>query len=145
MAYASRSVTATECRYAQIEKECLELAFGCEKSHPYIYGHQQTINHCSKENLCDISPWIQLLYDYELTYVPGTRLFIVDMLSRDASCDPRHNESGEDVAPHVDMAYAAFPSIQEQLSQTATETLKDPVLKKMMRNLQQGREAEGVL
>ncbi len=43
-----------------------------------------------KKNLCDMSPRIRHLmmrlqhYDYELTYVPGTQMFIADALSRAA-------------------------------------------------------------
>ena len=29
VAYASRSLTTAECNYAQIEKECISLLFGC--------------------------------------------------------------------------------------------------------------------
>ena len=36
--YASRSLTETECKYAQIEKELLALTFGCELFHQYIYA-----------------------------------------------------------------------------------------------------------
>ena len=35
VASASRTMTETECRYAQIEKECLGLVFGLEKFHSY--------------------------------------------------------------------------------------------------------------
>ena len=36
VAYAARSMTAAEQRYAQIEKENLGLIFGCETFHDYI-------------------------------------------------------------------------------------------------------------
>ena len=38
VAYASRSMTETEQRYAQIEKETLGLVFCCGKFHSYVYG-----------------------------------------------------------------------------------------------------------
>ena len=38
IAYASRSPTETENRYAQIEKELLAVVFGCERFHQYIYA-----------------------------------------------------------------------------------------------------------
>ena len=38
VAYASRALTPTETRYAQIEKELLAIVFGCEHFKAYTYG-----------------------------------------------------------------------------------------------------------
>ena len=38
IAYASRALTDTEYRYAQIEKELLAVVFGLEKFNQYVYG-----------------------------------------------------------------------------------------------------------
>ena len=38
VAYASRSLTETERRYAQIEKEALAVTWSCEKFRDYILG-----------------------------------------------------------------------------------------------------------
>ncbi|CAG2198015.1 unnamed protein product [Mytilus edulis] len=38
IAYASRALTDTETRYAQIEKELLSVVFGLQKFHQYTYG-----------------------------------------------------------------------------------------------------------
>lgn len=40
VAYASKALTQTEIRYAQIEKEALAISFGCLKFDQYIYGKQ---------------------------------------------------------------------------------------------------------
>ncbi|CAC5369354.1 unnamed protein product [Mytilus coruscus] len=40
IAYASRALTPTQQRYAQIEKETLAIVFGCQKFHHYVYGRQ---------------------------------------------------------------------------------------------------------
>jgi hypothetical protein len=38
--YASKSLTDTQKKYAQIEKEALRIAFGCRRFHQYIYGRK---------------------------------------------------------------------------------------------------------
>ncbi len=69
VAYASRTMTDTEQRYAQIEKETLGLVYGCVKFHSYVYGlpaftmetdHKPLIS-TVKKNLNDMSPQIQRL------------------------------------------------------------------------------------
>lgn len=67
VAYASRTMTPSECRYAQIEKECLGLVYGVERFHSYVYGlptfvaetdHKPLIA-IIKKNLNQMSPRIQ--------------------------------------------------------------------------------------
>ena len=38
VAFASRTMTKTERRYSQIEKECLALVFGCRRFDHYLHG-----------------------------------------------------------------------------------------------------------
>ena len=38
IAYASRTFSASEKNYAQVEKEALSLTFGITKFHKYLYG-----------------------------------------------------------------------------------------------------------
>ena len=40
LAYASRSLTETERRYAQIEKEMLAIVYGLEKFHQYTFARE---------------------------------------------------------------------------------------------------------
>ena len=40
IAYASRSLTDTEMRYSQSEKEALAIVWGVEHFHIYVYGHE---------------------------------------------------------------------------------------------------------
>ncbi|KAK2711995.1 hypothetical protein QYM36_010876 [Artemia franciscana] len=43
VAFGSRSMSETEQRYSQIEKELLAVVFGCKHFHQYIYGRTVTI------------------------------------------------------------------------------------------------------
>ena len=43
IAFACKTLTDVETRYANIEHECLSVVFGLEKFHTYIYGCQMTV------------------------------------------------------------------------------------------------------
>ena len=43
IAYASRALTETETRYAQIEKQMLEIAFAVEKFNDYTFGNKTIV------------------------------------------------------------------------------------------------------
>ena len=43
IAFASRALTDTETRYAQIEKEMLAIVFAAEKFDQYTFGHSVTV------------------------------------------------------------------------------------------------------
>ena len=63
VAYASRSMTETERRYAQIEKEALAITWACEKFSDYILGKPITIE-------TDHKPLVPLLGTKQLDSLP---------------------------------------------------------------------------
>ena len=91
--YASRSLTSTETRYSQTEKEALALIWACEKFHPYIYGvpfelitdHKplKVIYGLRSKPCTHIERWVLRMqpYKFKVKYQPGPKN-IADPLSR---------------------------------------------------------------
>ena len=95
MAYASRALTETEQRYAQIEKEMLAIVFSLEKFHQYTYGRKvqvesdhKPLEMIFKKPLSAIPRRLQGMrmrlqeYDIEVKYRPGPEMYVADLLSR---------------------------------------------------------------
>ena len=95
VAYASRALTITEQKYAQITKELLAISFACERFHQYIMSkhftvqtdHKPLISLFSKEfSKCPLRVQRLLLslqrYDFNAVFVPGKLMYTADLLSR---------------------------------------------------------------
>ena len=94
--YASRTMTSTECRYAQVEKEALALTWACEKFANYVLDKKFTIETDHKplvpllrnKSLHSLPPRILRFrlrltrFEYEIIHVPGKSLVMADTLSR---------------------------------------------------------------
>lgn len=151
VAYASRSMTKSECKYAQIEKECLGVAYGLERFHSYIYGllsfivetdHRPLVS-IIKKNLSKMSPRIQRLmmkmqrYDFELIYTPGKHLILADVLSR----APESNSvstTDEDIECHVNLVSTVLPVSDTKSRQIAEATEQDTELQRVIHNIDDG-------
>lgn len=151
VAYASRAMTKAECRYAQIEKECLGLAYGFERFHSYVYGLTSFIVETDhrplvaiiKKNLNEMTPRIQRLmmktqrYDFELIYTPGKHIVLADALSR-APTGNCVSTTEEDIQCHVNMVSAALPVSDTKSRQIAEATLADTEMQQVMHNMDEG-------
>ena len=96
VAYASRSMSETEKRYAQIEKEALAATWACDKFVDYILGrsfqietdHKPLVSLLSTKNLDNLPPRVLRFrlrlarFDYTIQHVPGKLLYTADTLSR---------------------------------------------------------------
>lgn len=100
IAFASRSLSASEKNYAQIEKEMLAISYGLNKFHHYVYGREVTVHtdhkplvFIVKKPLSKAPKRLQSMilrnqeYAYTLIYKKGTSIPIADALSR-APVDP---------------------------------------------------------
>ena len=96
VAYASRSMTETERRYAQIEKEALAVVWACDKFSDYVLGrsfqietdHKPLVPLLSTKQLDCLPPRVLRFrlrlarYTYTIEHVPGKLLYTADALSR---------------------------------------------------------------
>ena len=95
VAFASRSLTDTETRYANIEREMLAVVVACEKFHSYLFGKRFIVESDHKplemihlKNLTAAPPRLQRMllriqgYDFTIKYKPGTEMLLADPMSR---------------------------------------------------------------
>ena len=93
--YASRSLTQTECSYAQIEKELLAIVFAMERFENYVYSRHVTIESdhkpleiICKKGLLSAPKRLQSMqlrlqkFDFTVEYKKGTKMYLADTLSR---------------------------------------------------------------
>ena len=141
VAYASRSMTAAERNYAQIEKEQLGVVFACERFHVYIYVRRVIVetDHCpliaiSRKHLCDAPPRLQRLllriqkYDLKLEYTPGKLLVVADTLSRAFSSKQVVSSTESEVHVHVCSIKSGLPVSERKWAELAAATENDGVL-----------------
>ena len=94
VAFASKALTPTEQRYANIEREMLACVFGAERFHTYVFGRSFTIESDHKpleqinlKNLTDTPARLQRMllrlqnYDVKIIYHPGREMLVADTLS----------------------------------------------------------------
>ena len=96
VAFASRSLSTVERQYAQIEKECLAIVFACSRFNQYLHGRELTTVETDHKPLVPIfqksihsaPKRLQRMllrlqrYNLNVTYLPGSQMYIADMLSR---------------------------------------------------------------
>ncbi|RUS90003.1 hypothetical protein EGW08_002270 [Elysia chlorotica] len=121
--YASRSLTKTQQKWAQIEKETLAVVFGLERFHQYTYGRQVTIENDHKpletilnKPLGQAPKRLQNLmmrinrYSIKFQFVPGKDLKLADALSR--ACLKESEEVEEQFINCIQIRDATMDKIQ---------------------------------
>ena len=96
ISYASRSMSETERRYAQIEKEVLAATWACEKFSNFLLGthfqvetdHKPLVPLLGVKHLDTLPPRVLRFrlrldrFSYDIKHVPGKELYTADTLSR---------------------------------------------------------------
>lgn len=144
VAYASRTLTDTEKRYAQIEKEMLAIVFACTKFHQYIYGkpiivetdHKPLVTIMNKPLLSAPARLQSMMlslqrYNIQLIYKKGKELYLADTLSR----APRAQSTPERFDYEVMTVTRISQSKTEELRQA---TASDTTLQKLTATIQRG-------
>ena len=147
VAYASRSMTETEKRYAQIEKEALALTWACEKFTDYLLGlhflmetdHKPLVPLLGTKSLDKLPPRVLRFrlrmsrYNYSIEHVPGKYLYTADTLSRAPlhSIEEDDTQLQEEIEAFTEGVTSTLPATDHRLNDYRAAQKKDPVCQKV--------------
>ena len=156
VAYVSRSMTPTESRYAQIEKEALALTWACERYSDYLVGlqfkietdHKPLVPLFSSKLLDELPIRVQrfrmrmMRFNFSISHVPGKNLTIADTLSR-APCSSSTNNDRllleeTNAKSYVQVMIQALPATENRLEEIRRRQKEDEVRKQIVKYCQRG-------
>ena len=133
VAYASRAMTPTEQRYAQIEKEALAITWACDRFTDYLMGlqfhvetdHKPLVPLFGNKRLDELPLRVQrfrmrmMRYTFSISHVPGKDLVMADTLSRAPGPGGTNQEVllREEVEAYVDAVYESIPATEGRLEE----------------------------
>ena len=147
IAYASRALTETQTCYAQMEKEMLVIVFTVEKFNDYTFGHKTIVFsnhkllesifkkplHRAPKHLQGMMIRLQKYY-LEVRYKKGSKMFLVDTLSR--AFLPAGEQDENEFETINMMKY--LPVLEERLLQIPRDTEADDSLQVLKAVIQKG-------
>ena len=153
IAFASRSLTAPERHYAQIEREALGIIFGVQKFRQYLLGRRFTLrtdhrplvtlfaeNHGIPQLASSrIKRWALILsaYSYDVEYISTKNNGCADFLSRAPRQDVVDKESvTSQLVLHVDNEVLRDVPLSAKV--VSSETVRDPLLSRVLHFTQNG-------
>ena len=144
IAFASKTLTEMEQRYANIERELLAVVWGAERLRTYLYGckFQVESNHKPLEMIClknliAAPPHLQRMllrlqeYDQDIIYHPGKEMTLADGSSR-----LPNKKTKEEIKLNVRVDFVQFST--EKLTQIHQATKADPLICRLRENILQG-------
>ena len=131
--FASRSLTDTECRYAQIEKEALALTWACKRFSEYVLGkqiqletdHKPLVPILGNKSLDTLPPRVLcfrlrlMKFQFTIKHVSGKELYIPDTLSRaplSSQLDNLEVMSAEDIEFFIHTLTDSLPADKDRLN-----------------------------
>ena len=152
IAYTSRSLTNTEQRYAQIEKEALAIAWACERFSDFLVGipfhvetdHKPLVSLLGSKNLDELPPRIQRLrmrlmkFTYTVSHVPGKKIATADVLSRVPDNGQGENQPEEEINLYVNTVLSSLPATEKRLLEIQKHQENDAVLREVRKYCLEG-------
>ncbi|XP_043203586.1 uncharacterized protein K02A2.6-like [Amphibalanus amphitrite] len=155
VAFCSRSLTDTETRWAQIEKELLAATWTCEKMHMFLSGlpsfdlqldHKPLIPLINTKNLVDAPIRCQRMlmrlmrYNATAVFIPGKQHLVPDFLSRHPL--QKHDAIGavqqEDVHNFCKRVFDDLPATPQRLVEISRAQQADELLQRVVQQTLSG-------
>lgn len=152
--FASRTLTSTEKKYAQIEKELLAVAYALERFHYFVYpkpvivftDHRPLVNIMGKA-LDDVPLRLQRMlmriqrYSATLRFRPGREMRFADTLSRcPMKEDTSHHEESVNILQWLPMQDSTMKRIKEEAeADAAYQELREQIVKGWPENIKKVR------
>ena len=143
IAFASKSLTDVETRYANIERELLAIVFACQCFSTYLLGrsfvaesHHKPLEMIAMKNLANVPPCLQRMllelqrYNVTIKYRPGKEMQLADALS---CCLAR---ASQEIKLDMRVDYIAFT--KPWIKKLKDSTQRDPILAMVYQLTQQG-------
>lgn len=136
-------MTATEQRYAQIEKEALAIVWACDRFADYLTGlrfhvqtdHKPLVPLLSNQRLDELPLRVQrfrmrmMRYTFSISHVLGESLGTADTLSRAPVPGEADTHLREEVQSYVDAVMDSIPATEERLESIRLSQDQDEALK----------------
>ena len=147
--YASRSLTDTEQRYAQAEKEALAVTWCCEKLSEFLIGlkmftietdHKPLLALLKTKHLDELTPRIQrfrmrmMRFSYQMKHTAGKNLMTADAPSRAPGGVPAEQDRQMEVDADmfVRSVIEGFPVTDQRLEEIRVKQAKDNICNQVM-------------
>ena len=152
VAYCSRSLTNTEQKYAQIEKEALSVTWACERFTNYLLGmnfeietdHKPVVPLLGGKLIDELPLRIQrfrmrlMKFSYQISHVAGKNLVIADTLSHAPVVQISVVDQilTEEVDAYVDMIVSSLPATDVMIQDIKSSQASDATCQKIHEYLQ---------
>ncbi|PAA89168.1 hypothetical protein BOX15_Mlig023350g2, partial [Macrostomum lignano] len=140
VAFASRTLSATERKYSASEREALACIFACERWHYFLFGRRFEL-HTDHQALTTLLTaqgsghrplrlhrWADrlLAYDFQVCHVPGKKNIVPDFLSRHGARNDSIEEDPAELQVNAVLLSGALQIVSP--SELAEASLQDPVI-----------------